>query len=148
MKITIWGFKNLALISGKILFTKPLKLHEKLFTQSFYVRKFLSPNPFLFGTNPSLNDERSLTCILRVKYYVKSYELHALYDLNLTSSMSYSRAPNEWGVRIMRELASARYDYYRGGLEHSEGVEVGKIGNPVVFIFTEFPIIAIFQRIN
>ena len=60
MKLTIWDFKNLALISGKILFTQPLKLHEKPFTQTFYVRKFLSPNPFLFGTNPSVNNERSL----------------------------------------------------------------------------------------
>ena len=37
------------------------KMHEKLFTQPFYVRKFLSPNQFLFGTNPSLNNERSLS---------------------------------------------------------------------------------------
>ena len=59
-EIDNWKFKNLALISGKILFTQPLKLHEKLFTQTFYVRKFLSPNPFLFGTNPSVNNERSL----------------------------------------------------------------------------------------
>ena len=38
-----------------------------------------------------------VTCILRVRYYVKSYELNALYDLNLTSSMSYSRAPTKRG---------------------------------------------------
>ena len=60
MKLIIWDFKNLAFIRGKILFTQPLKLLEKLFTQPFYVRKFLSPNPFLFGTNPSVNNERSL----------------------------------------------------------------------------------------
>ena len=37
-----------------------LKLWEKMFTQPFYVWKFLLPNPFLFGTNPFIKNELSL----------------------------------------------------------------------------------------
>ena len=37
-----------------------LKLHEKMFTQPRYVRRFLLPNPFLFGTNTFINNERNL----------------------------------------------------------------------------------------
>ena len=69
MKLTIWDFKTLALISGKILFTQLLKLHEKLFTQPFYVRKFLSPNS-------SVNNERSLTDI-KFEMDLRVQEVHA-----------------------------------------------------------------------
>ena len=39
MELTIWDYKHLALISESILF-------EKLFTQHFYVKKFLYPTHF------------------------------------------------------------------------------------------------------
>ena len=75
MKLTILDLKNLALIWGKILFIQPLKLHEKLFTKPFYVRKFLSPNPLLFGTNPSVNNERSLGPYFHLPLHFKSETL-------------------------------------------------------------------------
>ena len=37
-----------------------LKIHEKSFTHPFLFPKFLLPNPFLFGTNPSVNNKQSL----------------------------------------------------------------------------------------
>ena len=62
-KLTILDFKLLVLMMER--FCLPgLEIMRKnfylAFTQPFYVRKFLLPNPFLFGTNPYVNNERSL----------------------------------------------------------------------------------------
>ena len=42
----------------EVIYPSTLKLHKKYFTQPFYVRRRLLPNPF--PTNPSMNNERSL----------------------------------------------------------------------------------------
>ena len=46
MKLTIWDFKNLALISGKILFTQPLKLHENYSPNLFMSENFFHQTHF------------------------------------------------------------------------------------------------------
>ena len=60
-KIDHFELKHSVLNWWENLVYPTLKLHEQMCTQPFYVKKIILPNSFLFGTNPSINNEQSRT---------------------------------------------------------------------------------------